>query len=277
MWHGARVAVIVPAYCEARLVGRTIEAVPAFVDVIVVVDDASPDDTSAAVVARGDVRVRLERHSENLGVGAAIVTGYRCALESGADVMAVMAGDAQMDPADLEAVLRPIVLGRADYVKGNRFVHREAHRMPLSRRVGSKLLSQLTRWSFGLDVDDTQCGYTAISAPMARRVPFDELWPRYGYPNDLLGILGSLDAKLAEVPVRPVYGNESSGLRPWHVALIAGLVMRRAVKNRIAGQRSANAAATRAASWSPRPVVPLPEGSRQTTPTRGARGRSARP
>lgn len=238
MWRDARVAVVVPAFNEARFVGRTIETLPDFVDLIVVVDDASPDQTSDVVRAVGDPRVQLVRHAHNRGVGAAIATGYRTALEAGADVMVVMAGDAQMDPADLLGLLQPLVAGQADYVKGNRFLHEQAHCMPLARRLGSRWLSRLTRLCFGVDVDDTQCGYTAISRALAQRIPWDDLWPRYGYPNDLIGMLALRRARLAEVPVRPVYAGEASGLRPWHVIMIAGLVLRRAAKNRRAAAHS---------------------------------------
>lgn len=228
MFQGARVAVVVPAYREERLLPRTLRGIPGFVDSIVVVDDASPDRTAEAAASVGDSRVRLVRHDENRGVGAAIATGYARALASGADVVAVMAGDAQMDPEDLPRVLEPITRGRADYVKGNRFLHPAVLDMPRLRRWGSRALSSLTRAATGLDVDDTQCGYTAISRAALERLDLGAVWPRFGYPNDLLGLLSQGAFRVAEVPVRPVYGDESSGLRPWHVAVIALVVLRRA-------------------------------------------------
>lgn len=237
MWRERRVSAVVPAYCEERLVGSTLASIPSFVDRIVVVDDCSPDGTSRAVLAAGDDRVILERHAMNRGVGAAIATGYRRALREGTDVMVVMAADGQMDPADLSALLEPVIDGRADYVKGNRFVHPEARRMPLARRFGSAALSSWTRLLLGLDVDDTQCGYTALSADAARRLALDELWPRYGYPNDLLGLLAEQGLRVGEVPVRPVYAGEASGLRPWHVPLIAAVVLRRAWRSRTLTRR----------------------------------------
>jgi glycosyltransferase involved in cell wall biosynthesis len=232
MWLGARVAVVVPAWCEERLIARTLRGMPGFVDHVIVIDDASPDRTSEVVRASGDPRVVLERHPVNRGVGASIVTGYRRALALEAQVIAVMAGDAQMDPADLSRVIEPVIRERADYVKGNRFRHPAASAMPLSRRVGGKLLSVLTRLGTGLDVDDTQCGYTAISASAVRRLPLDELWPRYGYPNDLLGLLAAQGLRVVEVPVLPVYADEASGVRPWHLATISALIVRRALANR---------------------------------------------
>jgi glycosyltransferase involved in cell wall biosynthesis len=231
MWQGSRIHVIVPAYAEERLIQRALAGIPDFVDEIVVVDDCSPDATEASVRAFGSDRVRLVIHSQNRGVGAAIVTGYRTALASGADVMAVMAGDAQMDPADLERVISPVVEGRADYVKGNRFQHADRSAMPLARRLGGGLLSSLTRLATGLDIDDSQCGYTALSARAAAELPLDELWPRYGYPNDLLLLLAARGFLVSEVPVRPVYRDEVSGVRAWHVATIAGVIARRKLRS----------------------------------------------
>lgn len=232
MWQKHRVAVIVPCYREARLIGRMLQRVPPFVDAIYVVDDASPDDTVATVRALDLPRVQLLHHPENRGVGAAIATGYRAALEAGDEFLVVMAGDDQMDPRDLPSLLEPLHRGDADYVKGNRFRHPEWRRMPRLRRLGSHTLSWLTRLTTGLDVDDTQCGYTALGANAARSLPLEELWPRFGYPNDLLALLAAAERRVCEVPVRPLYADEQSGLRPWHMLSIAWVVLRRFVHNR---------------------------------------------
>ena len=227
MWHGAKVAVIVPAYQEERLIGRTLSRVPPFVDRVYVVDDASTDRTSERTVRHGDTRVTLLRHEQNRGVGAAIVTGYERALADGADLLAVMAADDQMDPAELPLLLERVWIDRADYAKGNRFLHPEVARMPRLRRLGSTLLSVLTRSATSLDVDDCQCGFTVLSSSAARRLPLGELWPRYGYPNDLLGMLAAAGSRVVDVPVRPVYADEASGLRARHVLTIAAVIARR--------------------------------------------------
>jgi glycosyltransferase involved in cell wall biosynthesis len=224
--ESARIAVIVPAHREERLLGRMLARVPAFVDSIYVVDDASPDGTLAVARASNDPRVQALSHATNRGVGAAIVTGYQRALRDGHDVLAVMAGDDQMHPDDLEPLVRSVLAG-ADYAKGNRFRHPEARRMPLARRLGGELLSLTTRRASGLSVTDSQCGYTALSARAARALPLAELWPRYGYPNDLLLLLAASGLRVAEVPVRPVYADEQSGLRAWHVLSILGVIARR--------------------------------------------------
>ena len=149
-----------------------------------------------------------------------------------------MAGDDQMHPDDLEPLVSAVLAG-ADYAKGNRFVHAEAGKMPLARRLGGQFLSLLTRQASGLAVSDTQCGFTALSARAARALPLHELWPRYGYPNDLLLLLAAHGFRVTEVPVRPVYADERSGLRPWHVVNIARVIGRRYV--RIARSTSASA------------------------------------
>jgi glycosyltransferase involved in cell wall biosynthesis len=221
-----RIAVIVPAYREERLISRMLGRVPAYVNTIYVVDDASPDGTLAAARRCADTRVVCLAHSQNRGVGAAIVTGYHAALADGHDVLAVMAADDQMHPDDLEPLVRALVLG-ADYAKGNRFVHPESRRMPFVRRLAGEVLSAVTRFATGLRVSDTQCGFTALSAEAARVLPLHDLWPRYGYPNDLLGMLAARGLSVAERPVRPVYADEESGVRPWHALGVLLVISRR--------------------------------------------------
>src|SRR6478736_5055579 len=150
MFRGLRVAVVVPAFNEELKVASTVRSVPGWVDHVLVVDDASHDGTfwEAVKLRRGGLEV--VRHPRNRGVGAAIATGYARALELGVDVAAVMAGDGQMDPADLPRLLQPICEGRADYVKGNRFATREVLSvMPWSRLFGNVVLSLLTKLTSG--------------------------------------------------------------------------------------------------------------------------------
>jgi hypothetical protein len=169
-----------------------------------------------------------------------------------------MAGDDQMDPADLDGLVAKVVSGDADYVKGNRLIHPEAKHMPLARRLGTQALAKLTcRASVGiganpLHVGDTQCGFTALSKSAAAALPLGDLWPRYGYPGDLLLLLVAAGFRIAEVPVRPVYADEKSGLRPWHLLQIAGIVQRRAHRlKRASRQTLARAQAPVAESRSP--------------------------
>jgi glycosyltransferase involved in cell wall biosynthesis len=225
-----RIAVVIPAYCEARLIARTLAGLPGFVDVIYVVDDASTDATASVAASCSDARLRVIRHATNRGVGAAIVTGYRAALADEVDVVAVMAGDAQMDPGDLQAVLAPVLSGHSDYVKGNRFRSPDHRNMPWTRRLAGRALSAVTRWASGLPVNDSQCGYTAIGRHALAKLPLHELWPRFGYPNDLLLLAAQHALRVCEVTVRPIYRDEQSGVRPWHALLILWLIARRLLR-----------------------------------------------
>ncbi|MBK9036627.1 MAG: glycosyltransferase family 2 protein [Myxococcales bacterium] len=210
MYQQLRVAVVIPAYNEERAIGEVVARVPAYVDQVLVVDDASADATADHARAAGAVRGATEVlvHDQNRGVGGAIVTGYRRALALGADAIAVMAGDGQMDPADLPALLDPIAAGVADYVKGNRFRHPEVwSAMPPARIVGNLVLSAATKVTSGYThVFDSQCGYTVASAAALRAIDLDRVFPRYGYPNDLLSHLHTAAMRVRDVPVRPVYG-----------------------------------------------------------------------
>ncbi|HPD13571.1 MAG TPA: glycosyltransferase family 2 protein [Planctomycetota bacterium] len=219
MYRGRQIGVVVPAYNEETLIGRVLETMPAFVDRIYVVDDASHDQTASRVAeyaAREPGRIVLLRHESNQGVGAAIVTGYRRAVEDGIEIAAVMAGDAQMAPADLPAMLDPLVDGAADYVKGNRLFTGEAwKKIPRTRYLGNAFLSLLTKVASGYwNVADSQTGYTAVSRQVLTALPLDKLYRRYGYPNHLLVMLNVYNFRVADVPVTPVYNiGEKSGIR----------------------------------------------------------------
>jgi glycosyltransferase involved in cell wall biosynthesis len=221
VFEGRRVVVVVPAYNEEKLIDRVLDGMPAFVDRIVVVDDASTDGTTeklhAAAERLGD-RLSVRRHERNAGVGAAIVTGYKAALAEalGNDLVAVMAGDAQMDPADLPRLLQPLVRDQADYTKGNRLFTGEAWRViPRHRYLGNAFLSLVTKMASGYwHVADSQSGYTAITTDALGVLDLDRLYPRYGFPNHLLVELNACDMRVRDVHIRPVYGvGETSGIR----------------------------------------------------------------
>jgi hypothetical protein len=167
-------------------------------------------------------------------VGAAITTGYRAAFARGAEVCAVMAGDAQMDPADLSVLIAPVLRGEVDYAKGDRLSYPRARKhMPLPRWLGNGLLSRVTQLATGLSIRDSQCGYTALSAQAAAVLPLEDLWPRYGYPNDLLGMLAERELRVAEVVVRPVYGDEISGIGLRHALFVVPYVLLRVLLRRM--------------------------------------------
>jgi glycosyltransferase involved in cell wall biosynthesis len=239
MLRGKKIAVVVPAFNEADKIARTIRSVPGFVDHVLVVDDASGDATGRIAARSGRRGLEVITHARNRGVGAAIATGYRRALALGADATAVMAGDAQMDPADLPDLMAPVLSGDADYAKGNRFAWSDCWRqMPRSRYLGNVVLSVLTRLACGHGrLFDSQCGYTVASRGAIEAIDPDTMFARYGYPNDLLARLARAGAHVVDVPVRPVYGpGWRSGIRVWTVIYPISFVLFRAFVLRIFGR-----------------------------------------
>ena len=216
MLDGKRVAVVVPAFDEEHLVGETIRGIPEFVDRIYVVDDGSRDRTAAAAIDLGEPRVQLIRHERNSGVGAAIASGYRQALAEEVDVTCVMAADNQMDPDELEGLVEQVASGEVEYAKANRLVSGEAWEViPRTRYLGNAVLSLLTKIASGYwHVADSQAGYTALSLAALRRLDLDRLYPRYGFPNDMLVHLNVQNARVRDVPSRPIYHvGETSGIK----------------------------------------------------------------
>jgi glycosyltransferase involved in cell wall biosynthesis len=214
--EGKRVAVVVPAHNEETLIGETLAGIPYFVDRIYVVDDHSSDGTAATVRELDYSRVELIEHERNEGVGAAILTGYRRALADRVDVTAVMAADAQMDPGDLEMLVRPVARGEVDYAKANRlFTGKAWDVIPRYRYLGNAVLSLLTKIASGYwHVADSQSGYTAISLQYLELLDLDRIYARYGFPNDMLVHLNVWNARVRDFPSRPIYGvGERSGIR----------------------------------------------------------------
>jgi len=219
--EGKRVAVVVPAFEEELLVADTIRGIPDFVDLIVVVDDRSSDQTVERAREAGDARLEVIEHARNQGVGGAIVTGYARCRELGVDVTCVMAADNQMDPDELATIVGPVARGEADYVKANRLVSGEAWQLiPRSRYLGNAILSLLTKIASGYwHVADSQAGYTALSLAALRRLDVERLYRRYGFPNDVLVHLNVQNARVRDVPSRPIYGvGERSGIKIHRVA-----------------------------------------------------------
>ena len=225
MLDNKTVAVVVPCYNEETQIERVLSSLPAFVDLTLVVDDASTDRTVELVrrhiAAEGpNPRTVLLERPLNGGVGAAIVDGYRQAVSRRIDVTAVMAGDAQMDPQELHLLVGMVARGECHYAKGNRLFHREAwERIPRVRYLGNAFLSMLTKIASGYwHVADSQTGYTAISLQALETIEMDGLYPRYGYPNDMLVRLNVYDFRVRDVPIRPVYDvGEQSKMKMWKV------------------------------------------------------------
>jgi glycosyltransferase involved in cell wall biosynthesis len=234
VYENHRIAAVVPAFNEEKLIARTITTMPDIVDIIVVVDDRSSDRTAEVARATGDPRLHVITHEVNTGVGGAIVTGHRRALDLGADVNVVMAGDAQMDPTYLPALLDPIVHEGYGFAKANRFFSTGSyHGMPKYRIFGNIALSFLTKFASGYwHIFDPQNGYTATRRDVLQRLPLEQLAPRYSYENDVLINLNILRVPATDVPIPAVYGNEVSSIKLRRVGpeisnlLVKGLLRR---------------------------------------------------
>jgi glycosyltransferase involved in cell wall biosynthesis len=228
-----RIAVVVPCYNEQLMIRRVLDTMPTSVDHIYVIDDKSTDDTVAVVaeyVSANPAHITLICHAANQGVGGAIATGYKAALAGGFDVTVVMAGDAQMDPDELPDIVAPVARGECDYAKGNRLFSGEAWDMiPRVRYLGNAMLSLLTKIASGYwHIADSQSGYTAINLHALEAINWDQMYKRYGQPNDLLVRLNIHDLRVRDVPIRPIYGiGEKSGIRPLRMIPRLALLLHR--------------------------------------------------
>jgi glycosyltransferase involved in cell wall biosynthesis len=232
------IGVIVPAYNEENLIQKTLSTMPIFVDKIIVVNDGSTDATLKIIKKAqvNDDRITILDVKKNCGLGQSLIRGYLKSKELNIDVIAVMAGDAQMDPDDLIKVVTPLANGIVSYSKGNRlFKKKVIKKMPFHRLVGNAGLTFLTKFATGYwHVVDPQCGYTAITKEALDLIPIENMTKKYGYNADILNMLNIQNMKVADVPVEPVYGDEISKIKlykyvPHIIYLLIRLFMRRMI------------------------------------------------
>jgi glycosyltransferase involved in cell wall biosynthesis len=211
------IAVVVPAYNEEQLISNTLSSIPEFVDRIYAVNDASVDGTQQVIdiLSRSNLRIHPIIHQKNAGVGASVISGYKQALADGMDVTVVMDGDNQMDPQSLPFLLDPIVQNRADYTKGNRLLNPEFRRgMSKWRFLGNTILTILTKFSSGYwKLMDPQNGYTAISIKALQRINLNQIYPKYGYLNDILVKLNVFGFRVMSIEIPARYGCEKSKIK----------------------------------------------------------------
>lgn len=207
-YDGATVAVLVPAYNECNQIAGVIASMPTYVDHIVVIDDASTDGTYEAAAAITDPRLHVFRLERNGGVGAALAVGYAWARDNDVDVAVTVDGDGQMDPADMAELIGPIVAGRVDYTKGNRFTRvTDLKVIPRLRLFGNVALSVMTKVATGYwTIADSQSGYSAVGRYGLDAIPWDRVYARYGRPNDALWHASMAGCRAADVPVASRYG-----------------------------------------------------------------------
>ncbi len=215
-WQALRIAVVIPCYRVEKEIAGVLASIPDYVKDVIVVDDASPDGTAQKVGQRMQVdsRVVLLRHEKNAGVGGAMVTGFKNALERGAEIIVKMDGDGQMSAEYLPYLLAPLARCEADYAKGNRFRDfRALQQMPWLRRAGNMGLSFLSKAATGYwNVFDPTNGYVAIRAEALRLLSMDEIDRSYFFETSMLAQLYLIGAVVADVPIPARYGEEVSNL-----------------------------------------------------------------
>jgi glycosyltransferase involved in cell wall biosynthesis len=233
-FSGFKVAVVVPAYRVEQQIESVVRGIPDFVGSIIVVDDASPDRTAEVVQSLGDDRVTLLRHSKNTGVGGAMKTGFAEALRQKVDIIVKMDGDDQMDPTHLPRLLGPLVSGKADMTKGNRYHDLHGLReMPIARIIGNAALTFMVKLSSGYwDMFDPTNGYLAIRSEVLERLRLGGLSRGYFFESGFLINLGIAGAVVRDVPISARYGREQSSLNIWKAVfdfpprLLWGLIRR---------------------------------------------------
>ncbi len=235
------IAAVIPAYRVEREIADVLRALPAYLRHIIVVVDASPDRTWERVMAlaRRERRIVPLRHERNQGVGGAMITGFRKALELGAQIVVKIDGDGQMDVNYLPDLLLPLLQGKADYTKGNRFRDFAALRqMPLARRVGNMGLGFLAKAATGYwNLFDPTNGFVAIRADVLAQLPLEQIDRGYYFETSMLANLYLLGAVVRDVPIPARYQGEASSLlihrvlAEFPLKLLGTLVRRLLLKN----------------------------------------------
>lgn len=211
-----RVVVVIPAYKVSKQILGVLTSIPKYVTNIIVIDDGCPEGSGLLVEETvRDRRVVVLFHSKNGGVGSAMKSGYKRALELGADIVVKLDGDGQMDPRNIDDLIRPIKDGAAEYTKGNRFFEIEAvKRMPKKRIFGNLLLSFMTKFSTGYwHIFDPNNGFTAISRSALEKLPLHKIDSRYFFESDMLFRLYLQGCVVRDVPMPAIYGDEKSNLK----------------------------------------------------------------
>jgi glycosyltransferase involved in cell wall biosynthesis len=213
------IACVIPAFNEEKHIRDVVKSIPDFINYIIIVNDCSTDKTCDVVLGMDDPRIILVNHEKNLGVGGAVVSGYRKSLEMGADISVKIDGDGQMDIAQIPKLINPIIKGRSDYTKGVRFRDREVIRqMPVMRLIGNLGLSFLTKIASGYwHIFDPTNGYTAISREALEEINLEKISTGYFFETDMLINLYKINAVVTDVEMKARYGDEISYLSPFKI------------------------------------------------------------
>jgi glycosyltransferase involved in cell wall biosynthesis len=212
MYREKKIALVIPAYKEAKLIKPTLKSVPDLIDKVYVVDDKSPDTQNEVILAcaETDQRITLLKHEVNQGPGGSIITGYLQASKDGYDIVVVVGGDNQMPLHEVQNFLDPIIDGKADYTKGNRFLLGQLDdtiaKMPKIRLVGNWMITMLTKVASGYyKIMDFVDGYTAITKEAIQLIDWSKAWKKYGYPMDFLIRMNAYSLRVKDIPRTAVY------------------------------------------------------------------------
>ncbi|MBC7878910.1 MAG: glycosyltransferase family 2 protein [Anaerolineales bacterium] len=231
------IATVIPAYRVERDIESVLSGLPDYIKHIIVVDDASPDSSADLITAAAqkDIRIILIKHSQNQGVGGAMISGFEKALELGAQIVVKLDGDGQMDAAHLPALIAPLIEGKADFVKGNRFRDFQSlQQMPFIRRIGNLSLSFLTKAATGYwNIFDPTNGFFAVRTEILAKLPFNQLDRRYFFETSMLSNLYLLDAFILDVPIPARYRGEASSMSIWRVLVEFPIKLIRTLLRRI--------------------------------------------
>lgn len=228
MYRDKKIALVIPAYNEEKLIKPTLENIPKIIDMVYVVDDVSPDNQAEVIkkCQEKDKRIILIRHKKNTGPGGAIISGYKRAYKDLADIVTVVGGDFQMPLHEVERLLDPIIENRCDYSKGNRFLPSQAkdtlEKMPKTRLFGNWIITLLTKISSGYyKIMDVVDGFTAISRTAISVIDWDKAWKGYGYPMDFLVRMNAYGFKTVDIPRTAIYlkGERQSQIKGFKYAL----------------------------------------------------------
>jgi len=211
------IAVVIPAYNVENQLDHVIKSLPSYIAHIIVVNDHSSDQTENIAKSFDNKKIMLISHKENQGVGGAMISGYEKAMKLDADVVIKIDGDGQMDPAYIPFLIKPILEGKADYCKGNRFLRPQyLVRMPFIRKIGNLGLSFLTKIASGYwNIFDPTNGYTAISTYVLELINPNKFAKRYFFESSMLLEMGLLKAVVKDISIPAKYGDEKSNLSEW--------------------------------------------------------------
>ena len=212
-----KIGVVIPAYKVVKQIRNVIQSLPSTVEHIIVVDDKCPYSSGKEAEKINDKRIEILYRERNGGVGAAMITGYKKAIQLGCDIVIKIDGDGQMDPAYIDKLIAPLINDKADYTKGNRFMNPHILKiMPKIRLIGNSVLSFWTKISSGYwNVMDPTNGYTAIRKEILENLELDKISKRYFFESDMLINLNTINAVVMDISMHSKYGEEKSSLSVW--------------------------------------------------------------